>query len=108
MATACAVACQKLNAPVRILLPMSTAMKMIGKRMPYHVDYECEVNDLGAIQYLSLKFFHDYGTSGKNEPVYMYTRDSLKSCYVTDTWEMSGYMVQTDMPGNCYCRAPGT
>lgn len=82
-------------------------MKMIGKRVPCLLNYELGVDDNGVIQYMNGDFYHDHGTMGENEPAFINTLGCLHSGYNYDTWNITGSIVQTDMPGNCYCRAPG-
>lgn len=108
VSTACAVAAYKLNKPVRIVLPLIENMKCLGKRVPTYVEYEAGVDENGLIQNMKFTYYQSYGISGFNEQVASHIPFFLKNAYDNDTWEINGNMVQTDMPGNSYCRAPGT
>ena len=44
VAAACAVAATKLRRPVRIVMDIRTNMEMLGKRLPYLVQYTAGVN----------------------------------------------------------------
>lgn len=108
VSTACAVAAFTMNKPVRIQLPLAHNMKFLGKRVPTWSEYEVGVDDNGVIQYLKNTYYHPYGLSGLNEAVTTHVPHFIPNSYVDDTWEVIGNLVQTDMPGNSYCRAPGT
>lgn len=107
ISTACAIAAHKLHRPVRLILPLKTNMKAIGKRFPFFAEYETGVDENGAIQYLDAKYYQDSGTSGSNEQMVAYMDHYMKSAYVHDNWKLSGNLVRTDMAGNAYARGPG-
>lgn len=103
---ACLVASNKLRKPVKMWLPLSVNMKIIGKRFPCSANYEVGVNGDGKIQYLNLDFYTDYGV-GENEDVLFFANASLVGTYETDTWKVTLNAVKTDTAPNTWCRAPG-
>lgn len=82
-------------------------MKMIGKRCPVLVKFNVGYNDVGLIQYCDVTFYHDAGKNLLNEPFYLFFKEVVKGIYLNDTFTIIGSAVETDMPGNCWCRAPG-
>jgi xanthine dehydrogenase molybdopterin-binding subunit B len=40
IAAACAVAANKLNRPVRLVMDLASNMRMVGKRLPYLAKYK--------------------------------------------------------------------
>ncbi|GLV36468.1 Aldehyde oxidase 3 [Carabus blaptoides fortunei] len=108
VSTACAVAAHKMNKPIRIQLPLIENMKMIGKRMPTTFEYEAGVDDNGLIQHMNITYYQDTGLSGLNETTVTFIPNLIPNSYLNDTWKLTGSVVVTDMPGNAFCRAPGT
>ncbi|XP_072742748.1 uncharacterized protein [Anoplolepis gracilipes] len=107
IACACALVCHKLNRPARFVMSIEGNMQSIGKRIMTRQEYEAGVNDDGVIQYLDSKIWCNNGCSF-NEPHTWVVTHHLASCYAADTWTINGYEVQTDIPSNTYCRAPGS
>jgi len=51
---------------------------------------------------------YENGGSHCNEHAFPFTEAHLKNCYDSSTWNVKISDVQTDLPTNIYCRAPGT
>ncbi|XP_055537446.1 uncharacterized protein LOC129725515 isoform X2 [Wyeomyia smithii] len=107
IACACAVAAHLTQRPVRIILPMETNMSAIGKRTGIICDYEVDVERDGKINRLTNTFTHDGGFALNAQLAFM-TGDVFKHCYRNDRWNVIGNIARTDVPGNTWCRAPGT
>lgn len=107
VACACAVAAHVLNQPVRVAVDLSTNMRMIGKRLAYHVTYDVDVDSSGKIHSLAGEIVCDTG-SVVNEPTSLYAMICAQSCYQANNWNLAPGYVQTDTAPNTYCRAPGS
>ncbi|XP_018304122.1 xanthine dehydrogenase 1-like [Mycetomoellerius zeteki] len=104
---ACALVCHKLNRPARFVMSMENNMQSIGKRYSSRQEYAVWVNLDGVIQYLKTNQWSNCGSSF-NEPHSEMIASYMQSCYLTDTWELHGYDVRTDLPSNTFCRASGS
>ncbi|KAL0828977.1 hypothetical protein ABMA28_003866 [Loxostege sticticalis] len=89
----------------RFVLPMQTAMKIIGKRLSTSCNFEVAVNKEGEIQYLKEMFYQDNGCSN-NENISSITANHFKNCYDSRRWYIESNSVLTDTPSNTWCRAP--
>nr|XP_023021560.1 indole-3-acetaldehyde oxidase-like [Leptinotarsa decemlineata] len=107
LSTAAALAAVKLNAPVKMSLPLEKNMDIIGGRIPLYAKYEVGVNDNGVIQYLTSDMYSDVGIGG-NEIIFEWINNLFENCYNIDRWEFSTYSVKTDNAGTTWARAPGT
>ncbi|KYN35640.1 Xanthine dehydrogenase, partial [Trachymyrmex septentrionalis] len=104
---ACALVCHKLNRPARFVMTMESNMQSIGKRCSTSQDFEVGINDDGVIQYLNTTFWSVCGSSFNEQQSEMIISCMLRSCYLTDTWTFNGHDVQSNLPSNTFCRAPG-
>lgn len=107
VSTACVVAAHKLKRPVRVNMTLTQNMKALGKRFPCYAEFEVGVDDKGVIQYMDNTYYSNVGTAGANEEQTSLIAGYMRSAYNDDTWKLNGNIVATDMPGNCFCRAPG-
>ncbi|XP_074027296.1 uncharacterized protein isoform X2 [Leptinotarsa decemlineata] len=105
--TAAALAAVKLNAPVKMWVPLERNMDIIGGRFPLYTKYEVGVDDKGVIQYLKSDLYSDIGIGG-NENVFPLIVYLFENCYDLDRWEFSTYAVRTDNASPTWTRAPGT
>ncbi|PZC82144.1 hypothetical protein B5X24_HaOG210952 [Helicoverpa armigera] len=96
-----------LNRPCRMILPLITNMKSIGKRIPTKCNIEAGVNAKGEIQYLKNNFYQDGGCS-YNEVLTAITTQHFLNCYNAKRWYMSAYSVLTDKTSHSFCRAPSS
>ncbi|CAL8110876.1 unnamed protein product [Orchesella dallaii] len=107
IATACAVAAHHTQKPVRVDLDLETNMQMIGKRLPYLVQYEATVDDLGKIHTLKSKIYCDAGHV-PNEPTVHYGMICSQSCYHENGWDVTPGVALTNTAANTFCSAPGS
>uniref|UniRef100_A0A182JVL3 Indole-3-acetaldehyde oxidase n=1 Tax=Anopheles christyi TaxID=43041 RepID=A0A182JVL3_9DIPT len=107
IACACAVAAFRTGAPVRMILPLETAMSGSGKRCGSVSEYEVSFEASGRIGRLSHTFIHDAGAS-LNVTLGGITSDMFKNCYRTDYWKLRTKIARTDTPPNTWARAPGS
>ncbi|CAL7942348.1 unnamed protein product [Xylocopa violacea] len=107
IACACALACHKLNRPVRFVMSIESNMIAIGKRYDTRQEYEIGVDDDGRIQYLNSTHWGNAGCNF-NEPHAPEVTEHFKGCYDSSTWSCRGFETKTDLPCNTYCRAPGS
>jgi len=107
MACAAAVAANKMNRPVRIILDLKSNMRMYGKRLPYFAKYNVGVTNKGLLQNLSIKMYCDTGFT-HNEQTVADAAKFLQNGYACPSWDVEGFAVKTDTPSNTYTRAPGT
>lgn len=107
VACAAALACYKLNRPVRFILTIESNMTTVGKRYSCVNDYDVEVDDDGKIQKLTNNFYEDYGIALNEDVVESATR-FFKNVYENASWTVTSKRVKTDSPSSAWCRAPGT
>ncbi|XP_035913600.1 xanthine dehydrogenase-like [Anopheles stephensi] len=107
IACACAVAAFRTGVPVRMILPLETAMSGSGKRCGSVSEYEVSFDGAGRISRLSHTFIHDAGAT-LNVMLGGVTSDLFKNCYRTDYWKLRTKIARTDCPPNTWARAPGT
>ncbi|XP_055692709.1 uncharacterized protein LOC129795453 [Lutzomyia longipalpis] len=106
ISAAAAVACHHQKRPIRMVLPMITNMKAIGKRTPAFIEYDVDFTDQGIILRLNSDVTHDLGCS-INEAMEFYSSLFTSNAYVTLTWTVVFHHVLTDAPSNTWMRAPG-
>ncbi|CAB3359550.1 Hypothetical predicted protein [Cloeon dipterum] len=107
LAGACAVASQKLNRAVRMVMPMTANMELAGKRFGLRNEYEVGVDEKGKIEYLQAKFFQDSGCNLNDSPLRS-TREHFNNCYDSTKFKVESQQIRTDTASNTWCRAPGT
>ncbi|XP_059486228.1 uncharacterized protein LOC132202921 isoform X2 [Neocloeon triangulifer] len=107
LAGACAVASQKLNRAVRMVLPLTTNMELAGKRFALRNNYEVVVNKVGKIQYLNAKVYQDAGCNLNDSPLAS-TREYFSNCYDTSKFVLETQQITTDTAPNTWCRGPGS
>lgn len=107
IACACALVCHKLNRPTRMILSLEDNMNCVGKRVGAYFNYDLGVDKNGVIQYQNINYWGNKGCSFNEShgPVVMFY---LPSCYDISTWNLTGCDVKTDLPGNTWCRSPGS
>ncbi|XP_059622489.1 xanthine dehydrogenase-like [Phlebotomus argentipes] len=104
---AAAIACHLTGQPIRMVLPMITNMRAIGKRIPAFIEYNVDFAKTGAITKLFADVTHDLGCS-INERMEDYANLFTANTYVTTTWSVTFQYVITDAASNCSMRGPGS
>lgn len=104
---AAALAAHKLGRPVKMWLPLEMNFKSQGGRCRSKVTYEVGVSASGEIQYLDGNFYTDYGIGVSNDSYVELLSRVVGHAYKKGPWSFKIYNVKTDMPTNCYLRAPG-
>ncbi|CAH0726812.1 unnamed protein product, partial [Brenthis ino] len=107
VAVASSLVSYKLNKPCRFILPLTTNMRSIGKRLPCSNNYEIAVNKDGVIQYLNHNLYSDNGYV-VSEPLLNLGLDVYSNAYKNDTWSHKSYNAVTDTASNSWFRSPGT
>lgn len=107
VACACALVCHKLNRVARMVLTIESNMDTIGKRVGSRNEYEAGVDASGKVQYLNSKYWCNNGSSVNEGGAGPVSAFYTKVCYELSNWSFQGYDVQTDLPSNTWCRAPG-
>lgn len=107
IAAAAAVACYHLHRPIRMVLPMITNMRSIGKRTPAFSEYDVDFTNEGVIQRLQCDVTHDSGCSN-NEAMDFFSSLFTSNAYVTLSWTVVFHHVITEAPSNTWMRAPGS
>ncbi|KAJ8720088.1 hypothetical protein PYW07_012131 [Mythimna separata] len=105
IACAAALVTHLSNKTCRMILPLQTNMKSIGKRTPTKCNFELGVNGEGEIQYLKNTFYQDGGCN-YNEVLTFLTTMHFHNCYDHKRWTITPYSVLTDKAPNTSCRAP--
>jgi len=106
LATAAAVAANKLGKPVRIWLPLEDNMKLFGKRTAYVFDYKIGLNAEGKIMALESSLYCDGGWS-LNDVDSPFAAIFGQSCYKVPSLRFKPYGVRTDTHPPTATRAPG-
>ncbi|KAK5639262.1 hypothetical protein RI129_011754 [Pyrocoelia pectoralis] len=104
---AAAIAAYALKKPIKLWLPLTTNMNIIGKRFPCSMDYEVAVNDTGVIQYLNAALYSDLGYAG-SENLSGEVLNIFANSFEHDTWNAKMFSTKTDTTQGTWCRAPGT
>ncbi|XP_055703921.1 aldehyde oxidase 3-like [Phlebotomus papatasi] len=107
VACATAVACYHQHRPIRMVLPMETNMRAIGKRMPAAIDYNVNFTDIGTVLNLHAVVTHDLGIT-PNDYIMLSNLLFSANAYITATWLVEFKTVITDAPTNTWMRAPGS
>ncbi|XP_026494618.2 uncharacterized protein LOC113399655 [Vanessa tameamea] len=107
IACAAALVTHLQGKPCRFILPLTTSMKSIGKRLPTNSKFEVGVNEDGLIQYLKNTFYQDCGYSF-NEIISETTIKHFYSCYESKRWKIEANSIITDTASNTYCRSPSS
>ncbi|GAB0087782.1 hypothetical protein DMENIID0001_021290 [Sergentomyia squamirostris] len=107
VACATALACYLLNRPVRMVLPMDTNMRAIGKRFPARIDYKVTFSNTGLVLGARTKVVHDIGATVND---YISLQDLLftGNAYLSLTWITTFETAKTNAPTNTWMRAPGS
>ncbi|KAF5284774.1 hypothetical protein FQA39_LY04499 [Lamprigera yunnana] len=108
IACAAALAAHKLQKPVKLWMPFTANMNVIGKRFPLSMDYEVEVDEKGSIQSLDASLYVDVGSSEGNENLTPEVLKVFLSNFENDTWNVKAYSAESNTPAGTWCRAPGT
>ncbi|XP_069359953.1 uncharacterized protein [Maniola hyperantus] len=104
--TACSIVAFKLNRPCRLILPLRTQTRALGKRMPASTNFEVGVNADGVIQYINYDIYNDNGCI-LSELIIEVIILNYNNCYNKDKWNFKCYTVLTDTPSNTWFRSPG-
>ncbi|XP_063828755.1 probable aldehyde oxidase gad-3 [Ostrinia nubilalis] len=105
-AVACSLVSYKLNRPCRLIMPLTSITRALGKRFPCSSDYEVAVNSQGIIQYMNLDTFEDHGFM-VNENLTFLAIGSYNNCYNPSRWKYRNFDTLTDTAKNSWFRAPG-
>lgn len=107
IATACAVAAEKLRKPVRLTLDLQTNMELLGKRSPYLFQYSATVDENNKLVDVNSNIYADVGFSGL-APDAAFVPPWFQNCYSSSKWTCKPVEVQTNLPTNTACRAPSS
>jgi xanthine dehydrogenase/oxidase len=108
VAVASAVACWKINKPVRIVMDLKTNMTFTGMREPYVAKYKAGVDKDGLLQFVETKMYAETGWNASECLSLAEAVPFAQNAYHATTWDMTPIGVVTDKPRNTACRAPGT
>lgn len=108
IACAAAVAANKLNHPVSMVLDINTNMELIGKRSEYYGNYKAAFDILGHISTYEIEL---YSNGGYTLDLSVFTLNdgihASDNAYYFENFMVSGYACQTNLPTNTSMRAPG-
>ncbi|KAG6464941.1 hypothetical protein O3G_MSEX014825 [Manduca sexta] len=107
IAVASSLATLKLNKPCRLIQPMTSNMRALGKRFPCSTDFQVAVNSAGVIQYMDYFLYEDNGHI-INEKLSILGVEAYNNCYDSSKWNVDCYDTITDTAKTTWCRAPGT
>ncbi|KAI8432031.1 hypothetical protein MSG28_004552 [Choristoneura fumiferana] len=85
IACAAAIVSHLQGKTCRFVVPLQTNIKIAGKRIPTHSNFEVGVNNEGEIQYLRNIFYQDNGCA-PNETIGHLTLNHFLNCYDTKRW----------------------
>ncbi|XP_059083877.1 uncharacterized protein LOC131881124 isoform X2 [Tigriopus californicus] len=107
IATACAVAAEKVRKPVRLTLDLQSNMELLGKRSPYLFEYSASVDESNKLVDVTSNIYADVGFSGL-APDAMFVPPWFQNCYNSTKWTCNPFEIQTNLPTNTACRAPSS
>ncbi|CAH4031683.1 unnamed protein product [Pieris brassicae] len=105
--TASALVTHLLNRPCRFIMDLKANMRVIGKRVPCHFDYEVAVNRSGEIQYINYNIYEDLGYR-QGDFIGFLVVSAMRNCYDNKRWTCNIYYAFTDTTPNTYARSPGS
>ncbi|XP_045540299.1 xanthine dehydrogenase/oxidase-like [Papilio machaon] len=106
VACACALVTHLRRRACRFVMSIDANMKVMGKRLPYTLEYEMGVDKAGEIQYVEYKLYEDHGYI-VSDTVTLFGIAAIKNCYNNTRWQYKLYTVTTDTASNTYARSPG-
>jgi len=106
LATAAAVAANKLGRPVRLWMPLEDNMRLFGKRTPYVFDYKMGLSSEGKIMAVEASIYCDGGWS-LNDVDSPFAAFFGQSCYKVPALKFAPFGVRTDTHAPTATRAPG-
>lgn len=108
VATACAVAANKVNRPVRIAMDLNSNMEMVGKRHPFQCDFKVGFDDNGKVIALQMTIYADGGCSYDSTTVITdMALTTADNCYFVPNYYCKGVECHTNLPSNTPMRGPG-
>jgi len=108
IAGAAALAAYKLKRPARCVMSLESTMTILGKRWPFHCDYDFYAKKDGKIVAIKSEFYEDAGWLPNESPM-MHTQMLSQNFYTfSDNFKLDGYLVITDSPNSTACRGPGS
>jgi len=107
LASAAAVAANKLKKPIRLWIDMEDNMKTFGGRTPYLFDYKIGLDRDNKIQALECDLYCDGGWNGFNDVDSAFACVFGQSCYKVPNLKFTPYGVKTTTPSPTATRAPG-
>ncbi|XP_013406957.1 xanthine dehydrogenase isoform X2 [Lingula anatina] len=106
VAAASALAAYVTRKPVHIHMSLGANMKMLGKRIPYVVNYEVGVTNDGKLLGIVVTYYANGGILA-NETA-MPLQGYIDSVYNCPCWHIIPKGVKTNTPTATACRAPGS
>ncbi|CAH2057001.1 unnamed protein product, partial [Iphiclides podalirius] len=106
VACACALVTHLTTRPSRFVMSMEANMRIVGKRLPYLLEYEVGVDKAGEIQYMEYNLYEDHGYV-VSDTVTIFSTAAIKNCYNNKRWQYKLFTVTTDTASNTYARSPG-
>ncbi|KAF4522203.1 hypothetical protein B566_EDAN007354 [Ephemera danica] len=107
LASACAVAAQRLRCPIRLAMSLPANMEVMGKRFAQRHEYTVGFDNNGVIEQVTSHTTQDSGYCLNDSPlgILFYF---FNSCYDTTQYVLDGHEVRTDTASNIPCRGPGS
>jgi len=106
LASAAAVAANKINKPVRLWVDMEDNMRMFGKRTPYIFDYKIGLDTQNKIKVIDCDLYCDGGWS-LNDVDSAFAIVFGQSCYKIPNARFRPFGVKRQTPSPTATRAPG-
>ncbi|GAB0096817.1 hypothetical protein DMENIID0001_123850 [Sergentomyia squamirostris] len=107
VACATALACYLQNRTVKMVLPMDTNMRAIGKRMPSSINFNFTFSNVGLILSARTNVVHDLGIT-RNDYIMLQNLLFTGNAYVSLSWITTFESAKTNAPTNTWMRAPGS
>ncbi|GLJ16109.1 hypothetical protein SUGI_0268600 [Cryptomeria japonica] len=107
VAMACAMAADKLQKPVRLLLDLNTNMQLVGGRSPYLRKYKVASQKNGKISAIQMEVFNNQGAHFDFEyPDLSSIPLFIDGVYNIANWRIEGKIAKTNLPACTYMRGP--
>eukprot|EP00252_Welwitschia_mirabilis_P010739 TRINITY_DN2419_c0_g1_i7.p1 TRINITY_DN2419_c0_g1~~TRINITY_DN2419_c0_g1_i7.p1 ORF type:complete len:1017 (-),score=216.35 TRINITY_DN2419_c0_g1_i7:1040-4090(-) len=107
IAMACALAADRLQRPVRLILDLSKNMQAVGGRSPYLCKYKVAAQSNGKINAIKLQVLNNQGAHFDFEyPDLSALTLFVDGVYNIENWQIEGKIARTNLPPCTYMRGP--
>ena len=108
IAAATAVACRKVNKPVRMVMDLKSIMSFIGMREEYYAQYKVGVDQAGMLQSVDITINVGCGWTASESMTIAEALPFAQNVYNSKAWTLTPKGIILDIARGTATRAPGT